>query len=57
MHRSGRGHAFLDAFKANGGVDLILAAHDKYYERSTITGGIVRVITNIGNSSPRTRFA
>ena len=40
------------AFKANGGVDLILAAHDKYYERSTITGGIVHVITNIGNVSP-----
>lgn len=40
------------AFKNNGGVDLILAAHDKYYERSTITGGIVHVITNIGNVSP-----
>jgi hypothetical protein len=40
------------AFKANGGVDLILAAHDKYYERSTITGGIVHLITNIGNISP-----
>ena len=34
------------------GVDLILAAHDKYYERSTITGGIPHVITNIGNISP-----
>ena len=40
------------AFKANGGVDLILAAHDKYYERNTITGGIVHVITNVGNVSP-----
>ena len=40
------------AFKANGGVDLILAAHDKYYERSTIAGGIVHVITNVGNVSP-----
>lgn len=42
----------VSAFKANGGVDLILAAHDKYYERNTITGGIVHVITNIGNVSP-----
>jgi hypothetical protein len=42
----------VKAFKDNGGIDLILAAHDKYYERSTITGGIVHVITNIGNISP-----
>ena len=42
----------VGAFKANGGVDLILAAHDKYYERNTIEGGIVTVITNIGNVSP-----
>ena len=34
------------------GIDLILAAHDKYYERSTITGGIVHVITNIGEVAP-----
>jgi hypothetical protein len=40
------------AFKDNGGVDIIFAAHDKYYERSTITGGIIHVITNIGNISP-----
>jgi acid phosphatase type 7 len=39
-------------FKDNGGVDIIFAAHDKYYERSTITGGIIHVITNIGNISP-----
>jgi hypothetical protein len=39
-------------FKANGGVDLIFAAHDKYYERSTITGGIVHVIENVGQVSP-----
>jgi hypothetical protein len=39
-------------FKDNGGIDLILAAHDKYYERSTITGDIVHVITNIGSISP-----
>jgi hypothetical protein len=39
-------------FAANGGVDLILAAHDKYYERSTLRGSIVHVITNIGNVSP-----
>ena len=43
---------FVATFKNNGGVDLIFAAHDKYYERSTITGGIVHVITNIGNISP-----
>ena len=42
----------VKAFKDNGGIDLILAAHDKYYERSTITGGITHVITNIGNISP-----
>lgn len=42
----------VKAFKDNGGIDLILAAHDKYYERSTITGGIIHVITNIGNISP-----
>jgi hypothetical protein len=42
----------VKTFKDNGGVDLILAAHDKYYERNTITGGIVHVITNIGNVSP-----
>ncbi len=42
----------VGTLKANGGVDLILAAHDKYYERSTITGGIAHVITNIGNISP-----
>lgn len=43
---------FVNTMKTAGGVDLILAAHDKYYERSTITGGIVHVITNIGNISP-----
>ncbi|MEO8701828.1 MAG: fibronectin type III domain-containing protein [Kofleriaceae bacterium] len=42
----------VKTFKDNGGVDLILAAHDKYFERSTITGGIVHLITNIGNVSP-----
>jgi hypothetical protein len=42
----------VKAFKDNGGIDIILAAHDKYYERSTITGGILHVITNIGNISP-----
>jgi hypothetical protein len=40
------------AFTGAGGVDLILAAHDKYYERSTITGGIVHLITNIGEVAP-----
>jgi len=40
------------AFKANGGIDLIVAAHDKYYERNMITGNIVTLITNIGEVSP-----
>ncbi|MBA2542687.1 MAG: hypothetical protein H0V17_23790, partial [Deltaproteobacteria bacterium] len=43
---------FVSTFREAGGVDLILAAHDKYYERNEITGGIVHVITNIGNVSP-----
>jgi hypothetical protein len=42
----------VKSFKDNGGIDIIFAAHDKYYERSTITGGIIHVITNIGNISP-----
>jgi len=42
----------VKAFRDHGGIDLILAAHDKYYERNTMTGGIVHVITNIGNISP-----
>ena len=57
--QAGRGGArswvhanFISTIKAAGGVDLILAAHDRYDERSTITGGIVHVITNIGNVSP-----
>jgi hypothetical protein len=37
---------------AGGGVDLILVGHDKYYERSTIDGGITHVMTNIGKVSP-----
>lgn len=40
------------AFKDNGSVDLILVGHDKYYERDTIAGGIIHVMTNIGNISP-----
>ncbi len=43
---------FVATFQNAGGVDLILAAHDKYYERTEMTGGIVHVITNIGNVSP-----
>ena len=42
----------IPAFMENGGLDLVLAAHDKYYERSTITGGIAHVITNVGKVSP-----
>lgn len=43
---------FIQTLKDSGGVDLVLAAHDKYYERNVITGGIQHVITNIGNVSP-----
>jgi hypothetical protein len=42
----------VKAFRDHGGIDLILAAHDKYYERSTLVGGIPHIITNIGNISP-----
>jgi acid phosphatase type 7 len=42
----------VKALTDNGGVDMIMAAHDKYYERSTLNGNIVHVITNIGNISP-----
>jgi hypothetical protein len=37
---------------AGGGVDLVLVGHDKYYERSTIEGGIPHVMTNAGRVSP-----
>mgnify|MGYP001618370881 CR=1 FL=1 len=37
---------------AGGGVDLILVGHDKYYERSTIAGGIPHVMTAVGRVSP-----
>jgi len=45
---------------AGGGVDLILVGHDKYYERSTLSGlpgqqgDIVHVMTNVGRISPGT---
>ncbi len=42
---------FVGPFKDNGGVDLILVGHDKYYERSMI-GSIVHLQTNIGSVSP-----
>jgi len=42
----------VKAFRDNGGIDLILSAHDKYYERNTLNGNIVHIITNIGNISP-----
>ncbi len=38
----------VDTMLANGGVDLILVGHDKYYERSLIDGEIVHVQTNAG---------
>jgi len=44
---------FISQFKANGGVDLVLVGHDKYYERSTI-GGIMHVQTAAGRLSPST---
>ncbi len=54
--RSGERNWVQDNFVATmqdaGGVDLILAAHDKYYERTEMPGGTVHVITNIGNVSP-----
>ena len=37
---------------AGGGVDLVLVGHDKYYERSTISGGITHVMTAAGRVSP-----
>lgn len=42
----------VGSLQAGGGVDLVLAGHDKYYERSIIDDGIVHVITNIGQVSP-----
>ncbi len=42
----------VKAFRDHGGIDLILSAHDKYYERNVLTGGIQHIITNIGNISP-----
>lgn len=45
---------FIDTMRASGGIDLALVGHDKYYERSIITGGpgIVHVQSNIGKRSP-----
>lgn len=42
----------IGRLQAGGGVDLVLAGHDKYYERSMIADGILHVITNIGQVSP-----
>ena len=42
----------IRSFTDNGGIDLVLVGHDKYYERSTVTGGIVHVQSNIGKISP-----
>ncbi len=43
---------FVNTFRNNGGVDLVLTGHDKYYERSDIVGGIMHVQSNVGNLSP-----
>ena len=45
-------NAFIQTFKDNGGVDLVLVGHDKYYERSEIAGGIPHIQTNIGLIAP-----
>jgi hypothetical protein len=39
-------------FKDNGGIDLVLVGHDKYYERSMIAGGILHIQTNTGKLRP-----
>lgn len=52
--------SFIGAFLQNGGLDLALVGHDKYYERSIIHGGIdggmggdiVHVQSNIGKLAP-----
>ncbi len=45
---------FIDTFAANGGIDLILTGHDKYYERSLIDGTIPHVQTSAGRVDPDT---
>jgi hypothetical protein len=43
------------AFRASGGIDLILVGHDKYYERSFLGEGdqaIVHVMANAGKLAP-----
>lgn len=45
----------LGRLQAGGGVDLVLAGHDKYYERSVVAMGgqtVTHVMTNIGQVSP-----
>lgn len=45
----------VSAFAATGGLDLILVGHDKYYERSILTSGELRiphVMANAGKLSP-----
>ncbi len=43
---------FVNTFLLNGGVDLILTGHDKYYERSLIDDHIPHLTTNTGKLSP-----
>jgi hypothetical protein len=42
----------VQTFRDTGGLDLILVGHDKYYERSEMTGGIVHLMANVGKVSP-----
>jgi len=43
---------FIDTLVANGGVDMVLVGHDKYYERSLIDQRIVHLQTNAGRLAP-----
>ncbi len=42
----------VESFRAGGGLDMMLVGHDKYYERSETTDGILHVQTNIGLLAP-----
>ncbi len=43
---------FVDTLRDAGGVDLLLVGHDKYYERSELTDGIVQIQSNAGRLAP-----
>ncbi len=44
----------VQTFVNNGGVDVLLTGHDKYYERSLIDGVIPHFTTNAGKRAPST---